>query len=272
MEIPEIVAISTGDHKIAALFFDLIVPTHTAESVPEDVRYRAKGKLKLPYADIPDLMEEILPSLSVDVGEDERLKAVRRVDDEWAARVHGFFSDHGVASVPLFTLPETYERYNKPGENYGIEYTLTNAPIVSTADLDWDHVIEVRGDGDFRRKARALRRFLAKNYEGKNRGFIVDDIACRVAEYQESCRKHGLELVVTTLAKTLDSKSLQGSLAMTAAGIITGSPELTTLGAVGSTIEIGKLGLHIAEKKLQLPATSDDEALSYLIDLKNRTN
>jgi hypothetical protein len=273
MESLPVVAISTGDHKLAALFFDLIVPTHSAENVPEDIRYRAHGDLALPYSRIADFVDDVFPSLSSDAADDERLRASHMVDDRWAAHLHGFFEEHGIASVPLFTLPESYQQYNKPGEHYGIEYTLTSVPIVNTAGLGWDHVLDVRTDDDFRQKARALRLFLARDYEGKDRSYIIDDIARRIEEHEESCKKHGLDVLITTLAKTLDSKTLLGTIGMAAAGILTGNPSVTALGAIsGTVIEIGKVGLHIAEKGLQLRATSDEVALSYLIDLKNRAN
>jgi len=271
------IGISVDDHKLAALFFDYILPTNSIIEIPSKVIFHGAGLPKqlnqfmMDYTQffatrVEELTNEGVPTDKI---EDRALEDAANYN---IALLHPYLASKGFWSVPLFTSPEVYQRFLQPGRSPSVEFRFIGIPLIDTSSLTWDQIIDIRTDTEFTKKLRRFRIFLNENYENKSQEFVIDDLLKKLDEYEQACKNHSLDLIISSLSKLLDSKSLLAALGITTAGILIGDPELTNLGIIsGSAIDIGKLSLHIAEKKLNFENTFGASEISYLFDLKKKT-
>ena len=270
------IGISVDDHKLAALFFDYILPTNSMIEIPRNVIFHGANLPKqlnqfmMSYTQffarrVQELTSEGIPTDKI---EDRALEDSANYN---IAMLHRYLASKGFWSVPLFISPEGYQRFLTPGKSPSVEFKIIGAPLIDTSNLSWDQIIDIRSDTEFTTKLRRFRVFLNENYENKPQEFVIDDLLKKLDEYEKACKNHSLDLIISSLSKVLDSKSLLAALGITTAGILIGNPELTNLGIIsGSAIEIGKLSLHIAEKKLSFENTLNASEISYLFDLKEK--
>ncbi len=135
----------------------------------------------------------------------------------------------------------------------------------------WDQIIEFRRDNDGKKKLRNLRLFLHANYTGRDGKFIEDDLAKRLEDYREACRKWGFETTTSLLSTVLESKNLQTTVTVSAAAAIFDAPlVLTGAIATGLSIEIGKLAIEIARRKHSFNNIRDSHQLAYIIEAQKR--
>lgn len=273
-----IVAISPEDNiKIAALLFDYVIPMGSSETVPAEINFKSHCNIQFPSTEIKDIETDIYstlkrwrekPGIS---GDDIISGALRELDNMFIKEHHATLLSHGIRSVPIFHTLQPYENYLPPGDIEAVEFKLCRAEIIDTSQIEWEQITDLRNDNDFKRKLRNFRLFLVDNYSGKDEKFIVDDLVRKLDEYKEACRRQGLELVLATLSKTLDSKSLLGSLGIAAAGVLAGSPTAITAALVGGVVvEVGKMAVHIALNRLQFERNVKNAELSYLIEVEKR--
>lgn len=182
-------------------------------------------------------------------------------------------SSKGLISVPIFVDTEKYNNYGieLPIQPNAIEIEFQKIPIINSDNLEWDHIVEVRKDKEFKVKSRKFRLFLYDNYQGKNQAYIQDSLLKKIDEYEEACKKHGLELTLSTLKTTLESKSLLATISTATAAVLFGQP-LVAGGALlaGASLEIGKIAVNIAEKRLELRTMKSSSDVSYLFELKEK--
>lgn len=262
--------------KMAALLFDYIIPMGSAGSVPEEIAFKYKTKIGLPSTRltkidpiIKESIEKHKDRLQTMSEKDFFAFIVKDVDNILIKRHHDLLFSNGIRSVPVFHSIQPYETYLGPGCKQAVELKLCNAEIIDTAELEWKHVADIRKDIDFKRKLRNFRMFLIEHYENKDEKFIVDDLSRKLDEYKDACKRHGLKLVLATLSKTLDSKSLLGSLGVVAAGVLAGNPfAIKAALAGGIVVEIGKMAIHIAQKRLEFEQNVSNAELSYLIEIE----
>ncbi len=77
--------------------------------------------------------------------------------------------------------------------------------------------------------------------------------------------------LLSTIAKILDSKSLLGSLGLATAAILTGNPFVVSVAVLsGSVIGLGKVAVHLAEKKLEI-STREGAEVDLLVDIRTKT-
>jgi hypothetical protein len=290
MDLESTIGISTQDHLQAALLFDRLLPLHSADSVPADVRYEEPSAVreainKIDVASLARFAQLYKMRLSSEKPPDPAAL------DDWFKNQRAFeftpemFSELqsmiaflyqkelakvGIGSVPLFDSEATYQGATslRPGESRVLETTFTGIPLIDTSTITWDHVLEVRSDKDFTRKARRLRLFLADNYEGKPASYIRDSLSERIEAYEEDCRRHGLKLVLSTVSQLLESKSLLGSLGLAAAAILTGNPVVASAAALGgAVVELGKIAVSFAERKMETHMKEGRE-VALLVDIR----
>ena len=293
------VAISSEDHKLAALLFDYLVPVHSSAAVPDEVKFQhpelaAFGKRSVdeeladtmrrakrivqekPESWVQKIITEV-PSEQVagfrSSGFTDREIAaletfIHYVRNLHTAQIHSMLTANGVRSAPLFRSTVGYETYLLPGSTEAVEISLIKAPLIDTSNLEWDDILVIRRDKDFTRRLRNFRLFLNENYRGKEVGYVLDDLNKKLEEYETSCRKSGLSLTLTTLHQTLSSKSLLGSLGIAAIGVLTGNP---TAGlAAGVAVEIGKLAISVGLRRLELSEGIAWSELAYLAEIASR--
>ncbi|MHC4519155.1 MAG: hypothetical protein ACYTAS_11230 [Planctomycetota bacterium] len=243
-----LVAISGGDLKQAALFFERVLPLHSAGDVPSEVRFDQSGLLESDQ--FAAMMQESISTMrrlrevGQVAGSEEELAelGLHEFHNRLMRHYHSALTRASARSVPLFHSVSEFEGSLSQGEEEAIEIKLVRAPLIDTSGVEWDQVIDIRRDGDFTRKLRRFRLFINDNYQGKEPSYIRDSLLQKMEDYEDACRKHGLKLTVSTLSKVLNSRSLLGSLGLSATAILLGNPAVATAGVLsGAAIEIGKI-------------------------------
>ena len=148
---------------------------------------------------------------------------------------------------------------------------LSNLDLIDTSKTSWEQIIAFRADKQSARSLRRLVHFYRDSYEQKDASHIKDDIEIRIEDYQKAVESWGFETVTGSTSLVLDSKSIiaTGGMAFTAA--IFGAPSLSiaSMGA-GAAIEIGKLAIHIAQRKHGLRQLLADNPIGFIIDAKKQ--
>lgn len=177
----------------------------------------------------------------------------------------------GIPCVPFLMDGDTFDDYGSGGKNITAEIQITQVPLIDVSELTWEHISTVRQDPSFKSYLRRFRLMLAEDYVGKSSAFIIDSLNRKIEQYANVCTKHGLKLTIGSIRQLLDSKSLLGALSIAAIGFLTGNHVIVGLSAVsGSAIEIGKLALYIAEKKIDFATHRDNLDIAYLMLLKEK--
>ncbi len=296
------VGVSAQDHKLAALLFDRIVPTHSSSAVPDDVKLQhpalaAFGKREGADREIVEVTKaaereaqarpeswvgNIITGIPPDQLErfrgdglsDRRIAvldvAVVRIRNRHTAKIHEVLAVSGIRSVPLFRSSSAYDMFFDAGTCNAVEVTLANAPIIDTTDLEWDTILAIRCDKEFARRLRDFRLFINRNYKDKEAGEVLDDLNRKLEDYEKSCRANGLKLVLGTFRQMLDSRCLLSALGVAALGAATGMPLEGVV--AGVAIEIGKVAISLAERKLSLSESARWGELAYLAAITSAVN
>ena len=113
--------------------------------------------------------------------------------------------------------------------------------------------------------------FLHKNYEGKSRSFIEDDLNRLLEDYANTCKNWGFDSIISYISTVLDSKSLLTTIAATAGVALFGTPIASiATGVAGVAIEIGKIALTVARRKHDFHSLKRNHDLAYIIEAKER--
>jgi len=144
--------------------------------------------------------------------------------------------------------------------------TLAQLRLVDADSADWGQIVELRKDKASHLQLMRLRLFMHANYAGKPFAFIEDDLARRIEEYEASARKHGLKTVFSSLTVLLNAKDLQASVG---AGLIAGlfGGPLVGIGT-GVAVEVGKVAVHVAERRHELREWRSGHELAYIIETR----
>lgn len=201
-------------------------------------------------------------------------------DDDYISNTlhpkHGYFRDcikntlnkYGLDGKYPVIAPEN-SIFASTEQTSGLLLSLVGLELISTENVLWEQIIEIRQDLDALSKLRRLRLFLYKNYLNQSPTYIEDDIHDRIDTYLNACKKHGLQTSVSNFDILLNSKSTiaLGIGAMMA--IVAGSPMVGT-GAIlaGASIEIGKLCLNVAKHKHSFSNFENDHELAYIFKAK----
>lgn len=323
------VAFSTADHKHAALFFESIVPLHSAQDVPTEVKY--------PF------WAEITPATEKDVTIQAAVQGLAEVDlqndielarkyslmaramgfppeqysfaDEFAAMDHGpwenltfaelkrtlpvaiqgiklrnelnitnaavrnglalfyteLFNKTGAWAIPILAWSNKIESNVPDGPDDTVTWILANVRMVETDSASWEQILEIRRDDRSIRELRNLRVFLGQNFSGKSRSYVQDVLEKKVDDYQTACKRHGFNLIADSFRALLDSKSLLGCAAVTAAAILSGEKKIADAAAcVGVILETSKFILSLAKAKHDLTSFKRDHELAYLFRAREK--
>jgi hypothetical protein len=170
--------------------------------------------------------------------------------------------------VPFFRQYQTYSEYQNHGKSDALEVKLVNIGVINISNLEWDQVLEIRRDPDSNQKLRRFRLFMTEQYKDKDENYIKDDLLLRIHEYEKVCKKHGLELIISSVSKILDAKSLMGIAATSAAGSLLSNPDAGILSGVA--IAVGQVAIHIAQKRLDFKTCQDNAEIAYLMDIREK--
>jgi hypothetical protein len=188
----------------------------------------------------------------------------------WISKIQKMLTNKGALSVPFFDDSDPFLQFLHQGQSEALEIKLSNIGVIDHSRLDWGQVMEIRKDADSISKLRRLRLFMTEKYNERTADYIRDDLLLRVYDYEQACKKHGLELVISSISKTLDSKSILGTLAASAASTL--ATDLTGGILSGIAIQIGQLAINVAEKRLAFESNKNNSEIAYLMDIKRRIN
>jgi len=179
--------------------------------------------------------------------------------------------EKGFQAVPFFFNASAFDALFETPSHAGIALSLTGIGVVDPCNLDWDQVLEIRQDPACLEKLRKFRTFLYDEFDGKPVSYVVDSILQAVDEYENACRKHGVDLVYAAVNSILNSKSLLATAALTASSIVSGHPEWASVTAIsGGVVEIGKLCITIAKTHYDHRLLTAESEVAYLVALREK--
>ncbi|NRF68994.1 hypothetical protein HLB44_18530 [Aquincola sp. S2] len=142
--------------------------------------------------------------------------------------------------------------------------------LINTASASWEQIIEVRQDGESRRRLQRLRAFLDEKYAGKSLAFVEDDLASRLDEYDQARRKHGFDTATGSLSALVDAQSLQAAASAGIATALLGGPWVGASSA--AIVELGKVAIEFAKRKRAMVDWQASHPLAYLVELQRVSN
>lgn len=175
-------------------------------------------------------------------------KAVAFLSEFFRKIARSFSSKYGIPVAVIYDTKSQRDQQYKVGDRAVVVATLCNFGIVEEEGLSWEQVIEFRADEGNRRKYRRFLHWLDEEMVGKSTGFIEDEIALRLEDYERALKKHGIKTVLGTIEETLDGKYLAGAAGIVGSFTITGHPALGALAGAG--LIIGKMGVKLFDAKL----------------------
>lgn len=286
-------AIAFGDLKNASLYFDHLVPIALFEELAGEKEMEQTNRVALAIrnADLvpPDLkecpgfLEELLEvndaSANYILKEgtkryslEQRIKGLSKeefaaIEHVWTARYIELFLRYGLFRYPIVSASPDANGSGSmtPGADVSPILTLANLSVIDASQATWEHIAELRGDPDARRRLRRLRLFAYDNYSGKSPAYIEDDLLTKVADYDETVKQWGFETVKGAIALVLNSRLS----ATTAAGAILstlfGHPaEAMAVAAAAASVQMGRVALHLAERRFALQELVRDSPVSYI--------
>lgn len=289
MDSPKTIAIGqTKDMKIASLFFDRVLPLVGPKSnphIPDEIlfdgwqNYIAKPfelQDHLHHAEIKLAKLKKSQAKGWSVFDDPKVRSYSSdlmyfYLNENIIGIKDRLAKQNLSSMPIFTDDAYYSFFNSAYPEKSIEVVLSSAPLIDPKKLEWEQIVDIRHDKRFREKARNFRLFLFENYADKSQQYIVESLEKKLDEYESACKKHGVNLVLSTLKTTLDSQSLLATLGVTATAILLGQPIVASGAlATGVTIEIGKLVIGIVENRMSMREFKGQSDISYLFDIRQK--
>lgn len=287
-----IAAISFGDIKVAALYFDRVIPIafhsiygsyerlfiKTPEPVPAEFAAQLIFEKSRPFQVIEyignywdSFIRPILPHLkkqyaSTDPKAYVELKQLYLEDARFSdgTSVRKQFSKLArQLGCPCYSIVLAADEEPKSyAETYAC-LALSRIPLVDVSNASWEQIMELRSDSEAATGLRRLRLFFFENYVGKPAAYIQDDLLRRLDEYDQARRKHGFDAMMSSIQVLLDSTSLQAAaVASLTAGLFGGA--VAGLSA-GAAVEIGKVLLEIANKRAEIRNLASGHELGYVI-------
>lgn len=194
--------------------------------------------------------------------------------NNYVAGLAKILSDRKVFSTPIFCDSESAGELYTQDYSSGnlVEVLTTNTPIIDTKNLEWKHILDIRNDSDFINKVRRFRLMFYKDYAGKDKNFIIDDLSLVLEDYKNKCQSNGLDLMFSSTKQLIQSKSLAVAGLGVIAGVLSKDLSLIT-GAVTVGVVLEGLGmaLHITEQKRKKRYDSIYSPVACLHDIQTRT-
>lgn len=285
--------------KEAALYFDSVIPisfsSMQGRGVGKDVLFRLPDEI--PGEVLVNLLFGVTPGSQAEkwtlLGKyldswDAFIKAIAPARDKFANSYEDVKRAY-LANAKLDGQSSVREEFKKFSAALGKQYStvllpdetseegpsaysalvLAGIPLVDTASLTWDQVLELRRDERSRASLRNLRLFFYTNYERKPTAFIADDLARRLDEYETTRKRLGFETVTGSISALIDAKSIQSAAAMGIAAAFVGGPVAGLTSA--ALFEISGMALELAKKRFAVREFEKNHELAYLIEARCAT-
>lgn len=164
-------------------------------------------------------------------------------------------------------LPEENSENTGFSEAYAC-LALLDVPLIDPSNASWEQILEVRRSAEASRKLRRLRLFFFENYSGKPRSYVEDDLLRRLDDYERVRREFGFDTVLSAISVVLDAKNLQAAVVAGLTAALFGGPSAGF--TVGATVEVGKVAIAACQRIAQIRRLRDGHELAYLIDARQR--
>jgi hypothetical protein len=185
--------------------------------------------------------------------------------DNFINYVAQFIQKYHLQKIPIILMP--LDELDSSSTNENIVLKLANLQLVDISNTSWEHILEFRKDEKAKTSLRKLILFFHKNYIGKSKTFIEDDLNNLLEDYKNSVKDWGFETKTSTISMLLSSKTLLGTIGATITSVFLNVPSIAVLTAgAGVSLEIGNITLHILKRKYELSKLRRNHPLSYIID------
>jgi hypothetical protein len=286
------VVVDFGSTKQAALFFDHVITLDGVEGVSG-----APTLLACPDSpiDVERARSIVLQLLPTDFGTDEQVAEFASVAAIGISAIQvagGFYNcdemtqkANGYGAKLL--APASFHRYTadtavtvdsdvgnaEAGNTSRAERALVSVAgilVPDTQELSWDAIIELRKDPVARQRLRRLRVFAAKEYAGKSRTFMEDDLSVRVEDYEETLKTWGIKTALGTLSTCLTLQTTLQALFVDAVGVLSGLPPGAAL-ATSLAVPLGRFVVELGTIRLAREEAIRQYPLAYIADVKKRS-
>ena len=182
-----------------------------------------------------------------------------------------YLSTREYPCVPMVFSQSAFNFLYEKGTLDSLQVVIGGLPLFDAPKAEWKQILEVRKDKKSLSSLRDLKLFFASNYEGKSADFVIDDVNSKLERFERARKKHGFDLITSSVKVLLDAKSVLSLAALGLAAAFVGSPmAVSTALAAGISIEVGKLAINIAEKKRVFADDTQNNELGYLVELKKK--
>lgn len=269
----------SGQSKIAALFFDYVVPVFLSKNerevdvevldaniirqlIPPQLWNSSKEDVIAPYLEV--LKQWLILAMDLDQHvATRRVKKFEKLADKFWVDTYSFLASYGFGSAPMLwgdSQPETGSLSEK------IVVTVSGANLIDIGNASWRQVMEFRNDSDSISKLRRLRLFLTDTYTGKSPSYVIDDLYKRLEDHERTAKAWGFETLTSSLSLVLSSKTLLASSTGTLASILLGQPVAAVISAAaGGVVEMGNVALHLAKRQYGFESLKRDHPLAYIV-------
>lgn len=139
----------------------------------------------------------------------------------------------------------------------------TNLSLVDTSQATWDQIMELRNDPEARQQLRRLRLFFLENYAKQPKAFVEDDLLRRIDEYERARKKHGFDAVLSSMSVLLEASTLQAAAVAGVTTALFGGP-LAGISA-GAVVEFGKVIIEVTKQRAAIRDLADGHELGYVL-------
>ena len=150
-------------------------------------------------------------------------------------------------------------------------FTFSNLKVIDAENADWEQILEFRKDKDALKKLRRFKLFFYDELADKDITYINDLIAVKMEDYENSCKKHGIDMIQKSYKTILNSKILLAGFSSSIAALILNKPELFQLSAIGAgLLELGRITLEVSHAHVERKIMRNANEISYFVQAKKK--
>lgn len=150
-------------------------------------------------------------------------------------------------------------------------FTFSNLKVIDAENADWEQILEFRKDKDALKKLRRFKLFFYDELADKDLSYINDLIAVKMEDYENSCKKHGIDMIQKSYKTILNSKILLAGFSTSIAALIVNKPELFQLSAIGAgVLELGRITLEVSHANVERKIMRNANEISYFVEAKKK--
>ncbi len=256
---------------LAALLFDYVIPVWGADNVPSSI--------VCPSLDIDTLKSDNYPFIFAareSINSAKRILGVKELTDDqtknlacthMARRLYHLAENKDIRVCAAFQEPFMYSTYYGSGESSVIQIAIDGLRLPDTKELTWEQVLEIRKDKNFHKRLRDLRLYIDRQFEGKNRSYILDRLEQDLESYEHDARKHGLKLAAACTKKVLSAETALSAAGAATVAMIAGQPA-TIAALAGVVIPLASLTIEVSEIATTLRSKIRNPELAFLAEIK----